>query len=103
LENDYKLPGHEFAFGWTDLNLLMHAERINKLSSIFLTHLDLLDDLDEIKICTGYRWPDGSVTRSRLPATIREFSQVTAEYEVLKGWKSDTRKVRRFDELPTEA
>jgi adenylosuccinate synthase len=54
LKNDYLLPEEDYAFGWTDLNLLNHAERINKLSSVFLTHLDLLDDLEEIKVCTGY-------------------------------------------------
>lgn len=81
------MPKDEFAFGWTDLNLLMHAERINKLSSIFLTHLDLLDHLDEIKVCTGYRAADGTVTKGRMPATIKEFASLTAQYETLKGWK----------------
>lgn len=85
------------------MNLLMHAERINKLSSIFLTHMDLLDHLDEIPVCTGYRWPNGTVTTSRMPATIKEFASIEAEYEVLKGWKTDTSKVTRFDELPIEA
>lgn len=70
LSKNYLLPKEDFAFGWTDLNLLLHAERINKLSSIFLTHLEVLDHLDEIKVCTGYRWPDGTVTRGRIPATI---------------------------------
>ena len=51
----YKLPASEFAFGWTDLNLVQSADRMNKLSSVFLTHLDLLDDLDEIKVCTSYK------------------------------------------------
>jgi adenylosuccinate synthase len=38
-----------------------------------------------------------------MPATIKEFSLLTAEYEILKGWKQDTSKAKRFDELPTEA
>jgi adenylosuccinate synthase len=103
LTDDYLLPQEEFAYGWTDLNLLLHAERINKLSSIFLTHVDLLDHLDEIPVCIGYRWPDGTVTSGRMPATIREFSLLEPVYETLKGWKKDTKKCRRFDELPTEA
>lgn len=97
------LPKEEFAYGWTDLNLLMHAERINKLSSIFLTHMDLLDHLDEIPVCTGYKDKLGNVTMGRMPATIKEFSDVTAEWVMLKGWKQDTSKCKRFDELPTEA
>ncbi len=87
LTDDYLLPQEEFAYGWTDLNLLLHAERINKLSSIFLTHVDLLDRLDEIPVCTGYRWPDGTVTSGRMPATIREFSLLEPVYETLKGWR----------------
>ena len=87
LTDDYLLPQEELAYGWTDLNLLLHAERINKLSSIFLTHVDLLDHLDEIPVCTGYRWPDGTVTSGRMPATIREFSLLEPVYETLKGWR----------------
>lgn len=87
LTDDYLLPQEEFAYGWTDLNLLLHAERINKLSSIFLTHMDLLDHLEEIPVCTGYRWPDGTVTSGRMPATIREFSLLEPVYETLKGWR----------------
>lgn len=61
LTKNYLLQKEDFAYGWTDLNLLMHAERINKMSSIFLTHLDLLDHLDEIKVCTGYKSEDGKI------------------------------------------
>jgi adenylosuccinate synthase len=44
----------DYAFGWTDLNLIRHADKINKLSSIMLTHLDVLNDLDVIKIAEKY-------------------------------------------------
>lgn len=54
------------------MNVLAHAERTNMLSSIFITHLDLLDDLDQIKICTGYTTEAGDI-KNRMPATIREF------------------------------
>lgn len=59
LNDRYELTKDEFAFGWTDLNLLHHAERTNKLSSVFLTHLDVLDDLEEIKVCSAYKNADG--------------------------------------------
>lgn len=85
------------------MNLLLHSERINKLSSIFLTHVDLLDHLDEIKICTGYKGSDGTITSGRMPSTMKEFIDVEAQYVTLKGWKQDTSKCKRFDELPTEA
>ena len=76
---------------------------MNKLSSVFLTHLDLLDDLDEIKVCTGYKTKSGEIIKGYIPATIKEFGTLEAHYEVLEGWKTDTRKVRRFDELPDAA
>lgn len=46
LEASYDLPMSDYTFGWTDLNLVKHAETTNQLSSLFLTHLDLLDDLE---------------------------------------------------------
>lgn len=85
------------------MNLLLHSERINKLSSIFLTHLDLLDHLEEIQVCTGYKSQDGTLTKGRLPATIKEFSVLKPEYITLKGWQQDTTKCKRFDDLPVEA
>lgn len=96
----------KYEFGWTDLNLVNHADTTNKLSSLFVTHLDLLDDLDEIKICTGYTIGEGEKMQhfsGSLPATIKEFGKMSASYEVLKGWKQDTRHIKTFDQLPTEA
>jgi adenylosuccinate synthase len=52
---DYKLPEEAFELGWTDLNLVQHAERLNTINSLFVTHLDLLDDLEDIKVCTAYK------------------------------------------------
>ena len=97
------MPEAEVAAGWTDLNVLVHAENTNNLQSIFLTHLDLLDDLDEIKVCTGYSAAGTGQFSNRLPATIREFGQLEAKYTTLKGWKQDTRNAKTFDELPDNA
>ena len=44
----------DYSFGWTDLNLIRHAEQINKLSSIMLTRLDVLNDVETIKVATKY-------------------------------------------------
>jgi adenylosuccinate synthase len=54
LELEYQIYAKDYAFGWTDLNLIRHADKINKLSSIMLTHLDVLNDLDVIKIAEKY-------------------------------------------------
>ena len=51
---EYNVPSSEYAFGWSDLNLIKHAELINMLSSLMLTNLDVLSDVDEIKIAKKY-------------------------------------------------
>jgi len=88
----------------------MQAEALNAISCIFLTHLDLLDDLDEIKICTGYKKvtvkDDKQVTeeiRGRLPASIREYGLWQPQYETMKGWKCNTSGATKFSDLPPEA
>jgi adenylosuccinate synthase len=93
--NDYRLPEDEYELGWTDLNLVRHAERLNTINSLFVTHLDLLDELDQIKVCTAYQQrvegADGTPEviekiKGRLPASIREFGQWEPEFDILKGW-----------------
>ena len=102
--------------GWTDLNLILHAENVNKLSSLFVTHLDLLDDAKDIKVCTSYtkkssqsdsREASGdSIKREKvtgvLPSTIKEYGEWEASYDTIKGWEQDTSKVTRFNSLPLE-
>lgn len=69
-----------------------------------MTHLDLLDDLEEIKVCTGYKNKSGeTLPRGIMPSTIAEYASWTAQYETLKGWKKDTRNCKRFADLPTNA
>jgi adenylosuccinate synthase len=97
LSERYGLTEKEVAVGWPDYNLAMHAERINKLNSIFLTGLDLLDDLDEFKVCTGYeRTLEEGDTRPNkirgiIPATIKEFGELRAVNETMPGWNQDLR------------
>lgn len=111
--SEYRLPEEAFELGWTDLNLVKHAERLNSISSLFVTHLDLLDELDEIKVCTAYTQKippteDGKEAtieriKGRLPASIHEFGKWEAEFEKIPGWKKSTKKVKRFDDLPDDA
>lgn len=53
-ESEYEINESEYALGWTDLNLIRHAELVNNLSSMMLTHLDVLNDVDSIKIAKKY-------------------------------------------------
>lgn len=54
MSSEYQISNKEYAFLWPDLNLIRHAELINKLSSMMLTHLDVLNDVEEIKLATKY-------------------------------------------------
>ena len=86
LETDYDISESKNAFGWLDLNLIKHSHTINNLSSLYLTGLDVLDDLDEIKICKKYKFGD-EVIDGTLPALIDDFGLYTPEYKTMKGWK----------------
>jgi adenylosuccinate synthase len=103
LENRYELSTEEYDIGWTDLNMVKHAENTNCLSSIYLTHLDLLDSTDEIKICVGYSTEDGDKVVGQLPITMYEFGKLKAIYKVLPGWKQDTTQAAHINDLPDNA
>jgi adenylosuccinate synthase len=66
-----------------------------------VTKLDVLDDLDEIPVCVGYRI--GGVTTSEMPATVRELAKAEPVYEVLPGWQSSTEGISEWDKLPAAA
>jgi adenylosuccinate synthase len=87
--------------GWYDAVVVRYSARINGLDTIALTKLDVLDGLDEINICTGYRLNDRTVTE--YPADLGNSGPCEAIYETLPGWKDPTRGARSFDELPREA
>jgi adenylosuccinate synthase len=86
--------------GWYDAVVVRYSARVNGLDGLALTKLDVLDGLDEVKICTGYRIEGRTVSEfpSNLGATAFE-----AIYETMPGWKEPTRGAREFDELPVEA
>jgi adenylosuccinate synthase len=74
----------EYAFGWTDLNMIRHAELINKLSSLMLTHLDVLSDAETIKLATKYTLNqpgvDKFVFEKSLPALIEDWEHMEPTY-----------------------
>ena len=87
--------------GWLDAVVLRHSVRVNGMSSLVITKLDVLDELEEIKICTGYDL-DGDL-RDTLPASAEELSRCRPVYESMPGWRSPVRRARRVEELPPEA
>jgi adenylosuccinate synthase len=87
--------------GWFDAVVLRYARLINNLGSLVITKLDVLDELKEIKICTGYRYK-GNLLRS-FPSEISVLSECTPEYVTLKGWGQKTAGIQDFNELPALA
>ena len=89
--------GRKRRIGWLDTFLLRHTICLNGADCFALTKLDILDDLDEIKICTGYKH-----CRS-FPATLRELQAAEPIYEMHPGWKKSTRGVEVYNDLPGPA
>ena len=87
--------------GWYDAVAVRYAVRVNGLDALAVTKLDVLDGLDEIPLCTGYRHGDAIVTE--FPSTGATLSACEPVYEVLPGWSTPTAGVRRYDDLPPEA
>ncbi|HIJ81342.1 MAG TPA: adenylosuccinate synthase [Desulfuromonadales bacterium] len=87
--------------GWFDAMVIRYAVRVNGLTGIALTKLDVLSDFDTIKVCTGYAF-NGSALET-LPASLELFEKCQPVYEELPGWKTDITEARSFDELPSAA
>jgi adenylosuccinate synthase len=101
--------GHEYGTntgrrrrpGWLDTIMLRQAARLNSLSEIALTKLDVLSDLDEVKICVGYEVDGERLTR--LPYHQSVLHRVKPVYETLPGWKDDLSKATSLNDLPSSA
>jgi adenylosuccinate synthase len=87
--------------GWFDAFATRYAAEINGFTSVALTKLDVLDALDEIKVCVGYNL-NGKKCES-LPAVSQDLRRVEPIYETLPGWKSETVGITDLRELPPKA
>ncbi|MEQ1885969.1 MAG: adenylosuccinate synthase [Bryobacteraceae bacterium] len=87
--------------GWFDVPLLRYTAMVNGFDTVLITKLDVLDQLDEIPVCVGYRINGKEVTE--MPATYRALESVEAVYEKLPGWKRSTRGITKFESLPAQA
>ncbi len=87
--------------GWFDAFATRYAAEINGFTSVALTKLDVLDTLDEIKVCVGYKL-DGKSLDS-LPAVSQDLRRVEPVYATLPGWKSSTLGTTEMNALPKEA
>ncbi len=87
--------------GWLDMVLLRYAVRVNGLTELALTKLDILSGLPVIQLCVAYQ--DQEKKYSDLPYGPACLSPFQAIYEHLPGWDQDIREVRRWEDLPAQA
>lgn len=87
--------------GWFDTMVIRYAVRVNGLTGIALTKLDVLSDFDTIKVCTGYTYQGKAL--ETLPAALEVFENCQPVYEELPGWRADITGAKTFADLPENA
>ena len=87
--------------GWLDFVSLRYSIRVNGIQKIAITKLDVLDDFDEIRVCTHYRVNGKNI--QNFPTDLRTLALVEPVYRVFKGWKAKTSAVRSYSKLPARA
>ncbi len=87
--------------GWFDAVLLRHASRLNSMTELGITKLDVFDTFDTIKVCVGYEINGKSIPH--VPYHQSEFHKVVPVYEELPGWNTSLSEVTDWDDLPKEA
>ncbi|MDA9723534.1 adenylosuccinate synthase [Candidatus Pelagibacter sp.] len=101
--------GHEFGTvtsrkrrcGWFDGVLVRQTIKISGIDGIALTKLDVLDDLDEINLCIAYELNGKEI--DYFPAAVEDQLNVKPIYKKFKGWKSKTKGIKKFEDLPSNA
>ncbi len=109
LQTRVRTLGHEFGAttgrarrcGWFDGVVVRYAARVNGLTALAITKLDVLDTLDELLVCTGYRI-HGEV-HTEFPADLQLLEHAEPVYDTMPGWHQSTQDVRKLDDLPAAA
>jgi adenylosuccinate synthase len=100
--NEYgSVTGRPRRCGWYDAVAVRYGVRINGIDALALTKLDVLDGVETLDICTAYKC--GGRTISEFPSDVSQLSSCTPVYESMPGWKTPTRGVRRYEDLPDAA
>lgn len=107
---DIRERGHEYGtttgrprrVGWLDGPALRVAARVNGMTGVVVTRLDVLDPLKELRIAVGYRYADGMVS-TEFPDRVDTLEAVEPVYETWPGWEASTSQIRRIDDLPYAA
>jgi adenylosuccinate synthase len=93
--------GRKRRCGWLDTVLLRNAARLNGLTGLVITKLDVLDGLESLKICTGYEC--NGKTLADFPANLKTLEACKPVFETLPGWPEDISGIRKLEELPKNA
>jgi adenylosuccinate synthase len=93
--------GRKRRCGWLDSVLLRNSARLNGLTGLAITKLDVLDELESLKICTAYEY-NGEIIHD-FPASIKVLKDCKPVLETLPGWTEDISDVRKIDDLPQNA
>lgn len=104
--NQIREQGHEYGTttgrprrcGWLDLVALRHGARINSLSGLVITRLDVMQNIPEIQVATDYLVDGKSL--GHMPYTLEEWDQVEAVFETMPGWSEDISGAKSWDDLP---
>lgn len=95
------VTGRSRRCGWLDLVALKHSARLNSLSGLAVTRLDVLSGLEGVKVCTGYTLDGKAITAP--PSDLEALARVQPTFESLRGWSGDLRGARRLEDLPENA
>ncbi|HEY7475710.1 MAG TPA: adenylosuccinate synthetase, partial [Vicinamibacterales bacterium] len=87
--------------GWYDAVAVRYSVRVNGLDALAITKLDVLDGLETLDVCTAYRYNGTLVTE--MPGDTAQLAGCQPVYETLPGWKTPTKGVTQFTQLPAEA
>jgi len=100
--NEYgAVTGRSRRCGWLDMPLLRYSNQVNGAEWLVVTKMDVMDELEEIPVCTAYEI-DGKVTDT-IPADVHGLESIKPIYTTLKGWRQSTEGITEFDKLPKKA
>jgi adenylosuccinate synthase len=94
------VTGRKRRCGWLDLPALKYTSMLNGVTQLLMMKVDVLNDFEEIEVCTHYQMPSGEIS-DRLPYCLNDV-QVKPIYRKFKGWKVSLDKINRYEDLPAE-
>jgi len=92
------VTGRPRRVGWLDARAVRYAAMLNSFDYLAVTRVDILDGMEEIKVCTGYTYEGKEV--EEYPADLNFLEKVTPVYKTYKGWKTPISHIRKYEDLP---